>query len=95
MELAEFVFAAATGVAGSGVYDGVKLILGQTFGKLEIFARNDDKEKFDLVLQTAIESNEAIKSQLEQLQRGENIQILKQQNIHGDNIGRDKIINNK
>ena len=94
MGLVEFVLGAATGVAGNTAYDGVKMVLGNTFNKLKTLAGNNDQETFELVLQTAIESNDNIKKQLEQLQRGENIQILKQENIYGDNIGRDKIINN-
>ncbi len=67
MDLINFVFGAATGVAGNTVYDSTKLILGSTFGKLETFARQDDKERFELVLQTVLETNEAIKQQLDDL----------------------------
>ena len=95
MDLIEFTFGALTGVAGNAAYDGMKLILGETFNKLESFAKDDDKKSFELVLQTVIESNENIKQQLEQLQRGESITIVNQQhNGEGDNVARDKIINN-
>ncbi len=65
MDLIEFAFGALTGVAGNTAYDGMKLILGNTFSKLEAFAKDDDKDRFELVLQTAIDSNVEIKKQLE------------------------------
>lgn len=93
MDLVSFAFGALTGVAGNAAYDGMKLILGNTFNKLEVFAKNDEKEKFELVLLAAIESNETIKNQLEQLQRGESITIVNQQhNGLGDNVAGDKIV---
>lgn len=94
MDLVSFVFGAATGVAGNAVYDGIKLVLGNTFSKLETLAKNNDKATFEMVLQTAIESNETIRQQLEQLQRGESITLINQQhNGLGDNVAGDKIIN--
>jgi hypothetical protein len=94
MDLISFVFgAAASGVTGNAVYDGIKLVLGSSFAKLENFAINDDKENFDLVLQTVLEHNETIKQQLEQLQRGETITIVNQQHSgKGDNVAGNKII---
>ena len=93
MGLVEFVLGAATGVAGNAAYDGVKMVLGNTFNKLKTLAGNNDQETFKLVLQTAIESNDNIKQQLEQLRRGESITIVKQDNIYGDNIAGNKIVN--
>ena len=93
MGLAAFVFTIATGTASTVVYEGAKAVLGSTFSKLEAFAKNDDRETFELVLQTAIESNEEIKQQLEQLQRGEKITIVNQQHSGtGDNVAGDKIV---
>jgi hypothetical protein len=94
MDLISFVFgAAASGVTGGAVYDGIKLVLGNSFAKLEAFAKNDDKESFELVLQTVLESNSSIKQQLEQLQRGESITLVNQQHSgSGDNVAGDKII---
>ncbi len=95
MDLISFVFgAAASGVTGNAVYDGIKLVLGNGFAQLEAFAKNDDREKFELVLQTVLENNDTIKQQLEQLQRGETITIVNQQhNGKGDNVAGNKIIN--
>ena len=69
MDLINFVFGAATGVAGNSVYDSIKLILGNNFGQLETFAKNDDTEEFERVLRTVLESNETIKEQLNELLR--------------------------
>ncbi|MEE9424173.1 MAG: hypothetical protein V3V18_04250 [Methylococcales bacterium] len=94
MDLINYVFAAAaSGVTGNAAYDSIKLVLGDTFTKLESFAKNDEKETFDLVLQTVLENNKTIKQQLEQLQRGETITIVNQQHQgKGDNVAGNKII---
>ena len=94
MDLISFVFgAAASGVTGNAIYDGIKLVLGNSFTKLEEFAKNDDREKFGLVLQAVLENNDTIKQQLEQLQRGETITIINQQHSgKGDNVAGSKII---
>ncbi len=100
MDLISFVFgAAASGVTGGAAYDGIKLVLGNSFAKLEAFAKNDDKGSFELVLQTVLESNATIKQQLEQLeqlQRGESITLVNQQHSgSGDNVAGNKIIKGK
>jgi len=46
MDVVNFVFGALTGVAGNTVYDGIKLIFGSTFSRLETLAQADEKEKF-------------------------------------------------
>ena len=94
MDFVNFVFGTLTGVAGNAAYDGIKLIFGSTFSSLEASAKADNKEKFELILQTAIEQNNEIKQQLEQLQQGKSINIVKQDNIFGDNVAGDKVINN-
>jgi len=83
MDLINFVFGAATGVAGNSVYDSIKLILGNKFGQLETVAENDNRGKFEFLLQTVLANNETIKEQLQQL----HAQELGQQtgvNIKGD-----------
>ncbi|MCK5919032.1 MAG: hypothetical protein KAG34_11430 [Cocleimonas sp.] len=44
-------------------------------------------------MQTVIEKNSEIKQQLEQLQQGKSINIVKQDNVFGDNVAGNKIIN--
>ena len=93
MELIDFAFSTLTGVSGNAAYEGIKFILGGTFSSLEASAKADDKDKFEIILQTAMEQNKEVKQQLEQLQQGQSIHSIKQNNVFGDNVAGNKIIN--
>lgn len=94
--LADFIFGALTGVAGNTVYDHVKNILGvKLHPKLEDAANNKNMEKFLIILETAMDANEEIKLQLENLQKGRMPNINQMNNIFGDNVGGNKIIHSK
>lgn len=93
MDLISFTESIMTSVAGGAAYDGVKLVLNDQFDKLQGFLENNEKDKFELVLQTLIDSNETIRQQLEQLQRGENLTLVQQNHTgFGDNVAGDKIV---
>jgi len=72
MGLVEFVWSSfVSGVA----YDTIKPIVGNTFNKLAGFSGSGDRDKFELVLESIIESNENIKKQLEALQSGKTVNL--------------------
>ena len=96
MEIVNYAFQTIlAGISGNAAYDSIKLIVGGTFPSLEASVKANNKEKFELILQTVIEQNAEIKQQLEQLQQGKSINVVKQDNVFGDNIAGNKIINNK
>ena len=75
-----------SGVAGGVAYDGLKAILGTSFDKLANYLKNDEEQKFEAALDMLLSENEELKKQIEELQRGENIQNIIQNNTNGDNI---------
>ena len=93
MALIDFAFGGLTGIAGNTVYDGLKLIMGSSFPSLDASVKADDKGKFEIILQTAMEQNKEIKQQLEQLKNGQKVTFVKQKHSgSGDNVAGDKIV---
>ena len=76
-----------SGVAGGVAYDSLKTILGASFDKLDNYLKKNEEQKFEAALDMLLSENEELKKQIEELQRGKNIQ----NNTNGDNIAGDKI----
>lgn len=94
MEIINYAFQTIlAGVSGNAAYEGIKLILGGSFSNLEASVKANDKDKFEMILQTAIVQNNEIKQQLEQLRQSKSINVVKQDNVFGDNIVGNKNIN--
>jgi len=98
-ELVGFVSGAMIGgVVGNTTYDGLKIILGSSFDMLLKFLSNNEKAEFKGALTILLMQNEELKKQIEQLQQGKEISttiIIQTHSGLGDNVGGDKITNNK
>lgn len=96
MDLTEFVFGIFNGIAGNAAYDQIKNILGNKISpKLEDASNKGDKEKFLTILESVMDANEEIRLKIENLQKGKNTTINQMNNIYGDNIAGNKVINTK
>lgn len=84
MDLSTFVWGA---MSSGAFYDGVKFILGASYEKLKSFVDENKKDDFTSHLETIISVNEGIKKQLEELQKGSEININSKNTIDvkGDN----------
>lgn len=84
MDLVDFAWNA---MSGGVFYDGVKSILGASFEKLKSFFTDSKKDEFKSHLETIFSVNEEIRKQLEELQKGTEININSKNtmNVKGDN----------
>ena len=74
MALTTFAWSAiAGGVIGNAAYDGIKLVLGNGFGRLSSYAENGQREQFEVALQAILETNDALRERLTQLASGGNV----------------------
>jgi len=96
MDLTEFVFGIFNGIAGNAAYDQIKNILGNKISpKLKDASNKGDKEKFLTILKSVMDANEEIRLKIENLQKGKNTTINQMNNIYGDNVAGNKVINTK
>ncbi|WP_020558385.1 hypothetical protein [Thiofilum flexile] len=58
------------GVAANATYEAIKFYLGKSFGKLENSVREDNRAKFNDLIELALEQNEKLQQQLEELKSG-------------------------
>jgi len=65
MDIINFTWSA---MAGGAFYDGIKMILGSSYQKLNMFVEEGKKEEFESHLETIFSVNNEIKTQLEDLQ---------------------------
>jgi hypothetical protein len=72
MGIIEFTWGA---MAGGIAYDGVKIILANSYDKLKDFFDNGKKEEFNSHLETILSVSEEIKTKLEELQNNTEINI--------------------
>jgi len=79
------------GIASGAAYDGLKMILGKSYEKLSYYLQKNETAKFEAALDMLLSENIELKAKIERLKNGENIRNILQNNIYGDNIGRDKI----
>lgn len=82
-----------SGVLGNAAYDGLKKVLGVTFGRLNQYAKEHKKDVFESALLAAIENNKVLLEEINNLRHG-HAKAFQSHFGSGDNIGRDKIINN-
>ncbi len=84
MDLIDFTWNA---MSGGVFYDGVKNIFGASYEKLKSFVDENKKDDFTSHLETIFSVNEEIKKQLEELQKGSEININSKNTIDvkGDN----------
>lgn len=101
MDLVEFTWSALSGVAGNFIYEQSKKTLGtRATRQLEKAQQDKDKESFKNTLEMLLESNQEMRSKLENLQSGKPTIYQKNVNgnnfnINGDNIAGDKFTGNK
>lgn len=96
MDLTEFVFGIFNGIAGNAAYDQIKNILGNKISpKLEDASNKGDKEKFLTILESVMDANEEMRLKIENLQKGKSTTINQMNNIYGDNVAGNKVINTK
>jgi len=72
MGIVEFTWGA---MAGGIAYDGVKIILANSYDKLKDFFDKGKKEEFNSHLETILSVSEEIKTKLEELQNNTEINI--------------------
>jgi len=71
LELINFAYdSIANSVQENGLYDGIKALLGVSFGQFLGYVKNDDKDKFQERLDELLESNEEFKNKLMDLKSG-------------------------
>ncbi|TQV61532.1 MAG: hypothetical protein FNT15_09570 [Sulfurovum sp.] len=81
LELINFVYdSIANSVHENGLYDGIKALLGVSFGQFLSYVKNDDKDKFQERFLELLESNEELKKELMALK------VTTGDNVHGDKI---------
>lgn len=72
MDLMAFTWSAmASGVVGNAAYDGIKVILGNSFQRLADYVSHQQEAKFKETLEILLESNDALRTQLTALATGE------------------------
>jgi len=77
LELINFIYGAmASGVVGNVTYDGIKALLGVSFGQFLGYVKNDDKKKFQERLDELLESNEKLKNKLMDLKSQSKIVLV-------------------
>ncbi len=72
MSIVEFTWGA---MAGGVAYDGVKMILANSFDKLKSFFDDKKQEEFNSHLETILSVSEEIKTKLEELQNNIEVNI--------------------
>ncbi|WP_139127803.1 hypothetical protein [Vibrio parahaemolyticus] len=70
MELSQIIEFSWSAIAGGVYYDVLKAKLGSVFSKLENFKKEGNKEQFELVLSSILETNNEIKSTLASMADG-------------------------
>jgi len=94
-EIISYIYGAmAAGAIGNSTYDSIKYVLGKKYGILQKFIDNNDKNSFEIALDTIISTNKEIKEELEKLINNPSLIIKMKHTGKGDNIGRDKNENN-
>jgi len=74
LELINFVYdSIANSVQENGLYDGIKSLLGVSFGQFLGYVKNNEHDKFQERLAELLVSNEELKKELMALQSGGNI----------------------
>ena len=78
------------GIAGGAAYDGLKMILGNSYEKLSSYLQKNETAKFEAALDMLLSKNMELREKIERLQNGENIagdKIDKSVSIGGNSSG--------
>lgn len=79
------------GIAGGAAYDGLKMILGNSYDKLASYLQNKEIHKFEAALDMLLSENIEVKKSLEHLRDGNYMQSIIQNNVNGYNIAGNKL----